>query len=72
MPSGGPVEWPGLTGPSVFTFEGRMAQMRAVSANVSRAGRRGVMARFLWLLQFPPAAVAVLVRDLWRSFRRRR
>jgi hypothetical protein len=70
IPGDGPVEWPGLTGPSVFTFEGRIKQMGAVSGNLARArGARGAGARFFWLLSIPPAAMAVLVRDLWRWLR---
>lgn len=72
-PPEGLVQWPGLTGPSVFTFEGRMAQMSAISANLARAtGTRGIVLRFVYLLGFPPAAIAVLVRDLIGVVRRRR
>ena len=68
----GPVEWPGLTGPSPYTFEGSLRQMSAVSSNLARAtGARGVTARFLWLLAFPPAAIAVLVWDVARAIARR-
>jgi hypothetical protein len=60
------VDWPGLTGPSIFTVEGELGQRFAVTRNLARAkGWRGVSARALWLLLFPPLAVISLVRDLW-------
>ena len=73
LPPTGPLDWPGLTGPSIYTFEGRMAQMSAISSNLARAtGTRGIIVRFVYLLAFPPAAIAVLVRDLSGVVRRRR
>jgi hypothetical protein len=72
LPSDGPVDWPGLTGPSVFTFHGALQQTAAVSRNLARAtGAQGAIARFLWCLAFPPAAAAVLTRDLFRAIARR-
>lgn len=72
-PAGGPLEWPGLTGPSPFTFEGRMRNMGAVSSNLSRArGGRAAVARFLWLLGVPPLAAVALIQDVAYMLRRRR
>lgn len=73
MPPTGPMEWPGLSGPSIYTPEGRIRQMAAISSNLAKAtGARGITARFLWLIGFPPAALAVLVRDVARVVRKRR
>src|SRR5258707_1234195 len=66
------TDWPGVTGPSIFTFEGSMLQRWAVSGNLARAqGRGAVPAGFLWLLEFPPIAIASLFVDGARWLRRR-
>ena len=69
---GAELGWPGLTGPSTFTAEGRIAQLGAISRNLAHApGFRGASARFLLLMVFPPLAIASLVRDLARAVNNR-
>lgn len=66
------VDWPGLSGPSIFTVEGALAQRSAVTRNIARAkGWRGISARLVWLVALPPVAAVALVRDLWRWSRSR-
>jgi hypothetical protein len=69
------AEWPGLSGPSIFTPEGRIEQDRAVSLNLAHAsGLRGATARVLWVarvLLLGPAALALVIVYAWRAIRRR-
>lgn len=67
------LEWPGLSGPSVLTPEGRIQQDRAVSMNLARSRSPGApLARVLWLLlRVPPAGLALGVVYFWRAIRRR-
>lgn len=69
------AEWPGLSGPSIFTPEGRIEQDRAVSLKLARAsGLRGATARVLWVvrvLPLVPAALALAIVYVWRAIRRR-
>lgn len=69
---GGPIEWPGLTGPSVLTPEGKIAHIGAVASNLAHArGNRAAVARVLFAMIFPPAGIALLVVMLFRWLRGR-
>lgn len=56
------VDWPGLTGPSIFTFEGSMEQRWAIVGNLVRArGWRGRSARLLFAMPLLALAVGVVL-----------
>ena len=66
----GPIEWPGLSGQSVLTPEGRIEQLGHVASNLSRAnGRRARIVRAAFLI--PAIAIIggaiISVIDLIRS-----
>jgi hypothetical protein len=62
-----PMEWDGLDNASPFTFVGGLKLTGKTAASAARArGFRGMSMRFLLLLPIFPAAIAVLLRDLWR------
>jgi hypothetical protein len=56
------VKWPGLSGPSILTPEGRIEQDRAVSLNLARAeGPRAESAKLLWVSRISPLATVALL-----------
>jgi hypothetical protein len=56
------VDWPGLTGPSIFTFEGSMEQRWAIVGNLVRArGWRGWSARLLFAMPLLALAVGIVL-----------